>query len=256
MQVLFAIFKGYGTSEGMKPIIGITLDWQASGSFSPRPHYALRQHYFNAIWQAGGVPVAIPLITEAMPEYLARVHGILVPGGDYPSPGWWYGDKHGTADHPRAEADIALTKTVLGMNMPFLGICAGMQTMAVACGGRLHWRVKDKIENALDHRGIPLEEEAHSVNIKAGSLLEKIMGQHKIITNSHHNEGVAEAGQSLVVSGAAEDGVIEAIECPQHPFALGVQWHPEMLVNAHDAALFKAFIAAATTYVQGQKQCV
>lgn len=235
-----------------RPLIGLTLDWCERGTFSPRPHYALRANYFNAIWQAGGLPVALPLITTAQDDYLDRVHGVLVPGGDYPSPGWWYGDSHGSDDHPRAEADVALIRKVLERHMPLLGICAGLQTLTVATGGILHWRVREKVPGALDHRGVPLENVSHTVNVREGSLLREIMGEATVNVNSHHNEGVARVGEGVVVSGTAEDGVVEAVEISGQPFALGVQWHPEMQVTPHDAAVFEAFVRAAKTYAEQQ----
>lgn len=230
----------------MRPLIGITLDWQQSGSFSERPHYALREHYFKAVREAGGLPVAIPLCLESQAEYLERIHGLIVPGGDYPSPGWWYGDERECEHHPRPEADVALIRLALKLNKPLLGICAGMQTLAVATEGRLHWRLADTLQNS-GHRNVPLEQDAHAIHVEEGSLLHRITGQAHLMVNSHHNEGVATVGQQAKISALAPDGVIEAIEVPGAKFALGVQWHPEMnTAPGHsDRLLFEGLVQAA-----------
>lgn len=230
----------------MRPIIGITLDWQHSGTFSERPHYALREHYFKAVHAAGGLPVAIPLCLESQPAYLERIHGLIVPGGDYPSPGWWYGHERDHDHHPRPEADVALTQLALKRNVPLLGICAGMQTLAVATEGRLHWRLADTLQNS-GHRNTPLEEDAHAIHVEEGSLLYSLTGQTHLMVNSHHNEGVATVGTNARITATAPDGVIEAIEIPGAKFALGVQWHPEMNTQpGHtDRLLFEGLVRAA-----------
>lgn len=230
----------------MRPLIGITLDWQENGSFSKRPHYALREHYFNAVYAAGGLPVAIPLITAAQEDYLARVQGVVVPGGDYPSPGWWYGKADDHLPHPRPDADVAFIRLCLAHNKPLLGICAGMQTLAVATGGQLHWNIKQAL-NAHGHRETPLEQMAHAITIQPDSLLARTVGTTELHVNSHHNEGVASVGAEARVVATAPDGVIEAIEIPTARFALGVEWHPEMFTaEGHpDRKIFEGFIAAA-----------
>lgn len=230
----------------MRPLIGITLDWQETGSFSKRPHYCLRQGYFDAVYACGGLPIALPLQTEGHDEYLDIIQGIIIPGGDYPSPGWWYGKHDDVAPHPRAVADIAIIRRALARNMPLLGICAGMQTLAVATGGHLHWNIKEALK-AKGHRDIPAEKTAHAISLKGGTLLDKLAGhQPTLQVNSHHNEGVASVGPGVVISGTAEDGVIEAIEVPAHPYAIGVQWHPEFLLeNGLDKPLFEGLVAAS-----------
>ncbi|MFZ2586670.1 MAG: gamma-glutamyl-gamma-aminobutyrate hydrolase family protein [Alphaproteobacteria bacterium] len=230
----------------MRPLIGITLDWKESGSFSKRPHYCLRQAYFDAVYASGGLPIALPLHTEGHDDYLNMLHGVVVPGGDYPSPGWWYGKTDDVEAHPRATADVAIIRRVLARKMPLLGICAGMQTLAVATGGKLHWDIKTAL-GVQGHRTVAAEHEAHPVELRLGTKLRALTGDKLTVNvNSHHNEGVASVGPGVVVSATAPDGVIEAIEVPDHPFAVGVQWHPEfMLENGVDRALFEGLMAAA-----------
>lgn len=184
-----------------------------------------------------------------MEPYLGIVQGVVIPGGDYPSPSRWYDDGHGIEDeHPRTVINENLVRTLLSKNFPFLAICAGLQEMAVATGGLLHWSVKDRIANALDHRNIPLTEMAHRIDITPGSLLHKLVGAGAIEVNSHHNEAVRKVEGGVVVTGTSPDGVIEAIEMPGKRFALGVQWHPEFGLSPADHALFTGLVEAARSY--------
>ena len=229
----------------MRPLIGITLDWLESGSFSKRPHYVLRQAYFDAVYACGGLPIALPLQTEGHDVYLDLVQAVVIPGGDYPSPAWWYGKQDTTEPHPRATADVAMIRRVLARTMPLLGICAGMQTLAVATGGHLHWNIKNAL-GVTGHRETDPTHTAHGVDIRLNTVLENLVGKPSVQVNSHHNEGVASVGPGVVVSATAPDGVIEAIEVEGHPFAVGVQWHPEFLLdNGIDKNLFEGLIAAA-----------
>lgn len=232
----------------MRPTIGITLDWVEKSSFSPRSHYAIRDSYFNAVWAAGGLPIAIPFVLEAQESYLDMVDGLIIPGGDYPTPAEWYLQPRDHPPHPRPEVDVTFIHRALVRKTPFLGICAGMQTLAAATGGKLYYRVTDEHKGAQNHRsGNPCERD-HSVKVSKNSLLHRITGSLKFDVNSHHNEAVATVGAQAAISAKAEDGVIEAVEIPDHPFALGVQWHPEFFLEpgCPDRRIFEALIEAAS----------
>lgn len=229
----------------MRPIVGIVLDWQERGSFSPRPHYAVRDSYFSAIWQAGGLPIGLPLLEGALFETLDHVQGVLIPGGDYPSPSRWYDDACGITDeHPRTQLNEALIRTIIGRDMPLLGVCAGHQELIAALGGKLHWKVKESVPTAGNHRSGDPTVVSHSVNVTKGSLLRRLVRQDVIEVNSHHNEAGKALAGGLVVSGVAPDGVMEAVELPGKRFVLGVQWHPEFLLTAADAAILEGFVDA------------
>lgn len=229
----------------MRPTIGILMDWLAQGSYSPRPHYVVRDSYFAAIWDAGGLPVAIPLLETAGNDYLQMVDGLVIPGGDYPSPSRWYGDGHGIPDeHPRTVVNERLVRQFLDMDKPLLGICAGHQELAAATGGLLHWDVTKNHAGAQEHRAGDPNKTAHAVHIVPGTLLHRLVGCQDIQVNSHHREAVRTIGEGLVVSGRASDGVIEAIEVPGKRFALGVQWHPEFGLTEADHAIFVGLIEA------------
>lgn len=223
------------------------MDWQEKGSFSPRPHYALRESYFKAVWAAGGLPVGIPLLEEAFEGgILDNVAGVVIPGGDYPSPGRWYGDAHGGSEeeHPRTVLNERVIVRLLAANKPLLAICAGHQELCAATGGLLWWRVKESVEGAMDHRGGDPNQVAHKIKVAPGSLLHALVKADEIGVNSHHHEAVRHVGEGLAVCGTAPDGVIEAIEVPGKTFALGVQWHPEFLLSEGDRMIFQGFVEA------------
>lgn len=230
----------------MKPTIGILMDWQSKGSYSSRSYYAIRDSYFQAVCDAGGLPVGIPLLETAGQSYLSLVDGVVVPGGDYPSPSRWYGDGHGIPDeHPRTVVNEQMIRDMLLLDKPFLAVCAGIQEMAAATGGLLYWNVMKARDGVMNHRDKPAEMFGHAVSVKAGSLLERLVGAGEIMVNSRHNEAIKSLGDGLVVSGSAPDGVIEAIEVPGKRFALGVQWHPEFGLSEADHALFVGLVEAA-----------
>jgi putative glutamine amidotransferase len=225
------------------------MDWQAQGSFSPRPHYAIRESYFAAVHDAGGFPIGIPLLEGNADTYLAHVQGLVIPGGDYPSPSRWYDDGHGIPDeHPRTVVNEDFIRKALVLNLPLLGICGGEQELAVATGGLLYWRVADAYPNACPHRGISPDTIAHKVQLELGSRIQQVLGTAEIEVNSAHNEAVKKVGPGVKVVGHSPDGVIEAIEVENKTFAIGVQWHPEFGLTQADHDLFVGLVEAAKTY--------
>lgn len=232
-----------------RPTIGILLDYEAAGSFSKRPHYALRTSYFDAVWQAGGLPVGIPYIEEARAAYLDALGGLIVPGGFYPFPAEVYGaPDDGKPMHPRYAFERTLMKTALERDLPTLGICAGMQVMAVARGATIWPDVRKEPGTAVDHLNEkPAEETAHPIDIVPGSRLYEIVGKARIDVNTAHKEGLNHIPETVAVTAKAPDGVIEAIELTDRRFALGVQWHPEFFAKDGDPnfRLFEHLVAAA-----------
>lgn len=227
-----------------KPVIGILLDSENGGSFSKRPYYALRKDYFTAVETAGGVAVGIGHGMDG-DALMALVDGVLVPGGDYAFPPEWYVDGKESVYAPndsRLIAESALVRRCLDEGKPMLAICCGMQVMAMVTGGKMTSCLPVE---PMNHRPeVEPYKLRHEIAVAPGSLLGRIVGT-QMAANTHHREGVVSIGEELVVSGRAEDGVVEALEKPGHPFALGVQWHPECsLEDAQNRALFEAFVAA------------
>lgn len=232
-----------------RPIIGILLDYEASGSFSKRPHYALRTAYFDAVWKAGGLPVGIPYIKDARDDYLASLGGLIVPGGFYPFPPEVYGrPANGDAVHPRYAFERALMTDALDRDLPTLGICAGMQVMAVARGATVWADIANELDCTVDHLNEkPAEEHAHTVSINAGTQLFDIAGSSEIAVNTAHNEALRDIPDGITISARAPDGIVEAIELPDRRFAIGVQWHPEFFLEAGNPnfRLFEHLVDAA-----------
>lgn len=223
----------------MRPVIGITMDWEEKGTFSKRPYYALREHYFDIVYKAGGLPVAIPYIKEAINDYLDTVNGLLVPGGDFALREEWYINQ--TEDKPykptkRLEFDIEIISAVIKKDIPFLGICAGMQIMGGILGAKMTPNITKHSGTKIDHLNHkPAEEYAHNIDVLKGSLLNKITACENFSVNTAHIEAIISVPEhGIVVSGKSEDDVIEAIEIPNKKFALGVQWHPEFFMDSGD----------------------
>ncbi len=235
----------------MKPKIGIILDWQKEGSFSQFPHFALRTHYIEAVRLAGGIPWLIPYgSTNEIPNYLNNIDGLLIPGGFYAMPSHWYFNSNEHSPYqktPRFEFEESILKEALAINMPLLCICGGMQVLGGLMGCKIIPNIKKHVQNHLEHFDLTQD---HEIAIQPDSLLYKILLTTKISTNSHHNEAIISTTDKIKVSATTSDGVIEAIELPNKKFALGLQWHPEMLcfeenqlsdLNPHHL-IFKEFV--------------
>lgn len=231
-------------------MIGVTLDSEQPGGYSKYPWYALRQNYAQAIAGAGGLPVALPHDPALAAAYLDRIDALVVTGGAFDVDPALYGDgdRHAsvTLKEGRTAAELALIQGAMGRGMPVLGICGGQQLLAVALGGTLIQHIPDAIPDALPHeQPNPRHEAGHPVAITAGTLLHRIVGTTGMAVNSSHHQAVRAPGPRAVVNAVAPDGVIEGVEDPSHRFCLGVQWHPEFLIDAGDRRIFDALIAAA-----------
>lgn len=236
-------------SARQKPLIGITLDAEQPGGYSKLPWYALRQNYFSAVIDAGGVPVALPHAPELAETYAAEIDGLLITGGAFDIDPALYdgGAQHETVTlkQGRTAFELAITRAALARDIPVLGICGGEQLLAVAFGGTLIQHIPDAVPGALAHeQPNPRTEPGHEIAVAPGTLLERAVACPRMAVNSAHHQAVAKPGPGAIVNATAPDGVIEGIEHPAYRFALGVQWHPEYAVDAADHRIFTAFIEA------------
>jgi len=234
-----------------RPVIAILMDYEAEGSFSSRPHYALRVSYFTAIERAGGVPIAIPYLPGSIDTILNMAQGIVLPGGFYPFPDHYYGDpvNPNQPTHPRNVFEDDFTRIILERDTPVLGICAGMQVLGAVMGATLHRDVHDVYDTQTDHLNEkPAEEPAHKVIVELGTKLHDIVGLDEFDVNTAHREALNEIPESVIINARASDGIIEGIELANQRFALGVQWHPEFFQEPNNPhlALFESLISAAS----------
>ena len=202
-------------------------------------------------WLHGLLPMAIctyhPELAEA---YLDRIDALVVTGGAFDVDPAMYGDsaRHETVSlkQGRTAAELAYLQGALARDMPVLGICGGQQLLAVALGGSLIQHIPDSVPNALHHeQPNPRNEPGHDVAVTPGTLLHRITGRTEMRVNSSHHQAVRAPGNHALIDALAPDGVIEGIEDPRFRFCLGVQWHPEFLIDPGDARIFDALIAAA-----------
>jgi putative glutamine amidotransferase len=233
-----------------RPLIGLTLDAEPAGGWSKLPWYALRQNYFEAVVQAGGLPVALPHEPELADAYAAELSGLIVTGGAFDVDPTLYGagETHATVTTKdrRTRFEWAITQAALARDLPVLGICGGQQLLNVVLGGTLIQHIPDSVPDALAHeQPNPRTEPGHDVAVQPGSLLHAVTGMASLPDNSAHHQAVDRPAPGLAVTGRAADGVIEAIEDRSRRFLLGVQWHPEYAISEGDRAIFRAFVDAA-----------
>jgi putative glutamine amidotransferase len=231
-----------------RPLIGLTLDAEPAGGWSKYPWYALRQNYCEAVAAAGGLAVALPHEAGLTEAYLDRLDGLIVTGGAFDVDPALYGDaeRHETValKADRTSAEMALLQGALARGMPVLGICGGQQLLAVALGGTLIQHIPDAVPDALAHEQQTSHyAPGHDVEILPGTRLRDIVGKSRMAVNTSHHQAVKALGRSIV-NAVAPDGVIEGIEAADQRFCIGVQWHPEYLVDAGDKAIFEAMMAA------------
>jgi putative glutamine amidotransferase len=235
----------------MKPLIGITTN--QSKNTNGQPTVALMQSYVNAIMQAGGVPVLIPSMIhdDGWDALYARLDGILFSGGGDIALEHFPGDAHPRIDDVDPERDsveLKMLNAAAEDGKPFLGICRGCQVMNVALGGTLYTHIQDQLPKALDHSypGNMRTVLVHEVKIEEGTRIAEIMGEPILKVNSLHHQGLKDIAPSLRVTGVAPDGLVEAVELPDHPFGIAVQWHPEWLTDQESTRnLFIKFVEAA-----------
>jgi len=235
------------------PLIGIT----TSELRAPREHVnrpeseppmrelALGLSYPDAVVRAGGVPVVIPPFPtdECIRALLRRIDGVLLAGGPDLHPSL-YGQEPGEHLGPTEPAldgsEVALVRMALEQRLPLLCICRGAQALNVARGGTL-------VQHLDGHRqDVPGRRPTHGVRVEPDSLLARALGATALEVNSFHHQAVDALGDGLRAVAWSDDGLVEGIEAVDRPFAVGVQWHAEGLVDAAEQhALFGAFMLEA-----------
>lgn len=225
-----------------QPVIGITANYVERDA-------RLADRYYLSVVEAGGTPLLIPPVADrdVIASTLEHIDGLLLTGGADINPLW-------TGEEPVAELsninstrdlpELLATRLAYNRQIPILGICRGIQTLAVALDGKVRQHVTSEIKHSQD---APREELTHSVTIGDGTTLRGIFGgAGRMFVNSIHHQAVAAPGRRFRVSARAADGVIEAIESNEYKPVIGVQWHPEWLPEG--APLFKWLIGEARKF--------
>ena len=241
----------------MRPIIGITCSLTVSvptDSLRTSERNQVGLDYIRAIEYAGGTPVVLPYVqdSECIDHYLRLLDGLLLIGGVDVDP-LLYGqephEKLGVVDRIRDDMELELTQKALEKDRPIFAICRGIQLLNVAAGGTLYQDIASEISGStLCHSQSGAGWYAsHTIDIQTDSHLHRIVGDTTTLTNSFHHQAVRDIGEGFIATAHAKDGVIEAIESDTHRFALGVQYHPELMWERHPDALslFTAFVKAS-----------
>ncbi len=237
------------------PLIGVTGYADQSARPPSIPLFAVAQTYTDAVSSAGGGPVIIPphLETELLQGVLDRLRGLVLSGGGDIHPSFFGEADCGLlwrVDERRDGGELWLARWALRNKLPTLAICRGIQVLNVAAGGTLIQDIPTQRPNGLSHSGVtgqPRATVAHTVDVEPGSRLVHLIGTAECGVNSSHHQAVKDVGHQLRVVAHARDGIIEGLEAADHPFCVGVQWHPEAMVETTPAmrGLFTGLVEAA-----------
>jgi putative glutamine amidotransferase len=237
------------------PTIGLTtIALAPAGPYSP-PRLAQNQTYIQAVIRAGGLPLLIPHLADLalLRAVYERLDGLLLPGGEDVHPDRFREAVHercGSISPERDATELPLARWAVQEGKPLLGICRGNQVLNVALGGSLYQDIGSQCPAAGRHDwypGFPRGLLPHGVTLATGTHLARILAVSTLEVNSLHHQAVKDVAPGLQVTAVAPDGIVEAVEVPDHPFALGVQWHPEELAetDAGSQRLFDALVRAS-----------
>ena len=255
---LDAIYARYPEAP-CQPVIGIT------GNYTEQA-CKLAEGYYKSVVAAGGVPVIIPPVSDpdVILNTLCRLDGLILSGGGDYNPLWVgeqpspkLGDVCGERDLP----ELLITQLAYNRQLPILGICRGIQTLAVALGGHVAQDIGD-IQEVKHSQSADRTTPTHTVTIEQDSTLYRLYQESslpssfegtggRLFVNSFHHQAVSDAGPKFRVVARATDGIIEAIESAEHKSILGVQWHPECLADG--LPLFRWLVGEACSFREAQR---
>jgi len=232
----------------MKPTIGVTCGYKENDDGTGQ--CIVPAAYSDAVQAAGGIPLIVaPVdVLEDACVVLDKLDGLIVTGGADMRP-----ERYGEEAHPKTKLiperrerfDFMLVEEAIRRDLPILAICYGCQVLNVALGGALVQDVPDQLKTDTAHAG---KGAMHRVRIEKGTKVWDILQAEEIESNSSHHQAVKSVGEGVVIGARACDGVVEAIESLRHRFLLGIQWHPERLVDRKEhLALFEALVREASS---------
>jgi len=249
-----------------RPIIGVTTQTQdAIPNELPRC-WIMGQRYVEVLTSFGAVPWLVPLLPDdeaTLRAIYERLDGVFLPGGADVDPASYGDEKHaacGRTDPARDRTEVALARWAAEDGKPVLAVCRGEQILNVAAGGTLYQDLAAHRDGSIKHDYFPVDGKytreflSHPVRVAAGTRLGELLEDDVIEVNSMHHQGIKTLAPGLVASAVAPDGVIEAVEPENGQFMIGVQWHPESLVDSDPRMhrLFTAFTAAAVDFRRGK----
>lgn len=239
----------------MQPIIGISAGRERSDTNIQK--ICLIDKYVEAVSLSGGIPLVIPtgLSGKAIPNLIQNIDGILLTGGGDIETKRFNGEDHPKVygvDIERDQLEIDLVHAAIENSKPLLGICRGIQVINVALGGDLYTDISDQKSEALRHDwfpNYPRDLLAHEVVIESDSILLSLIGLKQFMVNSLHHQAIHNLSERLSASAFSPDGIVEAVEMKNHPYLIGVQWHPEWIYSIEPTnRIFVSFINAAKTH--------
>jgi len=232
-----------------RPVIGITayVERASWGRWVDVPGALVPHRYVRKVEDAGAIALVIPPRADAddatARALLERLDGVVLAGGVDVAPELYADERHPSVQVSRPDRDtteLAIARVAAELDLPLLGICRGMQVMAVEAGGQLEQHVPDRVGHD-DHSPAPTVYGNHPVHTVAGTRVAQILGAEVDVPSYHHQSVLTHPG--YVASAWADDGTLEAMEVPDAHFRVAVQWHPEV---GTDPRLFEALIAAAS----------
>jgi gamma-glutamyl-gamma-aminobutyrate hydrolase PuuD len=228
------------------PVIGISANMvRAKWAHWDRVVTLMPQTYVDLVTSVGGIPVLLPP-QPGIGETVQLLDGLLLPGGGDLDPALYEAPQHpatGRLNPRRDAAEVELARAAISTGLPVLGICRGLQVLNIVLGGTLHQHLPD-IVGHKGHEPAPGTFGSQRVLLEGGSQIAKIMGGDAATVPCHHHQSIDRIGTGLTVTARSEDGVIEAAELADHPFAVAVQWHAEENGGRADS-LFGALVEAA-----------
>ncbi|XGX77711.1 Putative glutamine amidotransferase [Terrabacter sp. BE26] len=233
-----------------RPVIGITayVERASWGHWVDVPGALVPHRYVRQVEDAGAIAVVVPPRPDADDdtalEIVERLDGVVLAGGVDVAPELYADERHASVQASRPDRDsteLAIARATAEADLPVLGICRGMQVMAVAAGGRLEQHLPDRVGHE-EHSPGPATYGSHPVHMVAGTRLAAILGEEVDVPSYHHQSVLSHPGYEP--SAWAPDGTLEAMEDPTAFFRLAVQWHPEV---GTDPRLFRALVEAASS---------
>lgn len=243
------IYSAYPEAE-RKPLIGITANYTDGDA-------SLRDRYYTQIADAGGVPVIIPPLADKdiIINTLDNIDALLLTGGADHNP-LWSGQQPHPALHNINQArdlpELLATRLACNRQMPILGICRGMQTIAIALGGEVCQDIPHTPQLIKHSQEADRTEPTHSVDIEPDSALHGIFGTDRIFINSFHHQAVTSPGKGMRITATAPDGTAEAMESTCHKPVIGVQWHPEWM-GTDGLPLFRWLVDEARLFSEAKR---